>query len=226
MDQPKECEKNCVCDLLRRDTRFIVLTGGPGAGKTAVLELIRKMLCEHIAILPEAASIVFGGGFWRMDSLSGRLSAQKAIFHVQREMENLVRAEERWAMALCDRGTLDGLAYWPEGEASFWALTGTSLKEEYDHYLSVIHLRSPSEAHGYNKRNPLRIESARQAEEIDNRIATVWSKHPKYRSIGSSPDFISKARQAVELIVNDLPACCRFTPTKGLASLESEKALR
>ena len=27
--------------------RRIVLTGGPGAGKTAVLEMMRKTLCEH-----------------------------------------------------------------------------------------------------------------------------------------------------------------------------------
>lgn len=210
-NKPRECEKHCVCDQLRHATNLIVLTGGPGAGKTAVLELVRKMLCEHVAILPEAASIVFGGGFWRLDSLSARISAQRAIFHVQREMENLVRGENRWAMGLCDRGSLDGLAYWPEQEASFWNLAETSLQQEYDRYLSVIHLRSPSESHGYNKQNPLRIESARQAEDIDNKIASVWSRHPKYRVIGSSPDFLSKAKQAVEFIVNDLPECCRFS---------------
>lgn len=210
-NKSRECEKLCVCEDLRLATKLIVLTGGPGAGKTAVLELVRKMLCEHVAILPEAASIVFGGGFWRMESLSARISAQRAIFHVQREMEHLVTQEGRWSMGLCDRGSLDGLAYWPESEASFWTLSGTTLNQEYDRYLSVIHLRSPSDDHGYNKQNPLRIESARQAEVIDSKIATVWSQHPKYRVIGSSPDFLSKAKQAIEFIVGDLPECCRFT---------------
>lgn len=209
-NQPHVCEKHCSCDMLRHSTKLIVLTGGPGAGKTAVLELVRKMLCEHVAILPEAASIVFGGGFWRLESASARMAAQRAIVHIQREMENLVLGEQRWSIGLCDRGSLDGLAYWPEDDASFWSLTGTNLAKEYERYISVIHLRSPSEEHGYNKQNPLRIESAAQAELIDRRIAEVWSKHPKYRTIASKPDFLMKAKQALEYIVDDLPGCCRF----------------
>lgn len=35
--------------------RRVVLTGGPGAGKTATLELIRQSFCEHVHVLPEAA---------------------------------------------------------------------------------------------------------------------------------------------------------------------------
>jgi broad-specificity NMP kinase len=38
----------------------MVLTGGPGAGKTAVLELLRHSLCDDVAILSEAAGIIFG----------------------------------------------------------------------------------------------------------------------------------------------------------------------
>lgn len=43
----------------------VVLTGGPGAGKTAVLELVRRAVCRHVRVLPEAASVVYGGGFPR-----------------------------------------------------------------------------------------------------------------------------------------------------------------
>jgi predicted ATPase len=42
--------------------KLVVLTGGPGAGKTALLEVVRRHFCEHVVVLPEAASIVFGGG--------------------------------------------------------------------------------------------------------------------------------------------------------------------
>ena len=49
------------------ERRRVVLTGGPGAGKTAVLELIRQSFCTHVKVLPEAAGIVFGGGFPRED---------------------------------------------------------------------------------------------------------------------------------------------------------------
>lgn len=52
--------KPCDCGD-RHVPRRVVLTGGPGAGKTAVLELIRLFFCEHVKTLPEAAGIVFGG---------------------------------------------------------------------------------------------------------------------------------------------------------------------
>lgn len=70
--------------------RVVGLTGGPGAGKTAVLEIARKNFCEHISILPEAASIVFGGGFLRHETLPAKKAAQRAIFSVQKELERLV----------------------------------------------------------------------------------------------------------------------------------------
>ena len=53
--------KTCDCSETHK-TRRVVLTGGPGAGKTAVLELIRQNFCKHVKVLPESAGILFGGG--------------------------------------------------------------------------------------------------------------------------------------------------------------------
>jgi predicted ATPase len=53
--------KPCACGR-QHDVRRIVLTGGPGAGKTAVLELVRQEFCARQSVA-EAAGIVFGGGF-------------------------------------------------------------------------------------------------------------------------------------------------------------------
>src|SRR5689334_15683057 len=95
------------CELMKLvPARRIVLTGGPGAGKTAVLEMIRKTLCEHVQVLPESAGIVFGGGFPRRPELKARRAAQRAIFHVQCELEAAIITDEV-SVALCDRGTID-----------------------------------------------------------------------------------------------------------------------
>ena len=61
-----------ACDCSQKHVaRRVVLTGGPGAGKTATLELIRRSsFCEHVQILPESAGIVFGGGFPRRATLA------------------------------------------------------------------------------------------------------------------------------------------------------------
>src|ERR1041385_7974553 len=113
---------SCGCDELHAPRR-IVLTGGPGAGKTAVLELIRQSFCPHVKVLPEAAGILFGGGFPRGPAVTQRKAAQRAIFYVQRELESVWAAEDA-AIVLCDRGTVDGAAYWP-GPEDFWSSVGT-----------------------------------------------------------------------------------------------------
>jgi predicted ATPase len=197
---------HCTCTGTH-DPHRIVLTGGPGAGKTAVLEVIRKAMCRHVHVLPESAGILFGGGFPRGRAPELRRAAQRAIFYVQRELEATVKMED-YAIVLCDRGTIDGLAYWPGPEDMLHTL-GTSLDEQLARYHAVIHLRTPADGAGYNFDNPLRIESPAEASEIDDRIAAVWRRHPRRFEVPATTDFIAKAARAIELIVRELPACCR-----------------
>ena len=204
-----ECRINCECQGTHEEPRLIVVTGGPGAGKTAVLELARKNFCEHIAVLPEAASIVFGGGFWRRDTLPARKAAQRAIFHVQRELENIVVEEKKSAVALCDRGTLDGLAYWPNSPQSYFEELGIRREDELSKYAAVIHLRTPGADGGYNRSNPVRVETAIQAAEIDRRILDAWAGHPQRFIIESTSHFLVKAEKAIELVRRQLPDCCK-----------------
>ena len=67
----------------------IVLTGGPGGGKTTAADLFRREIGERVVIVPEAATLIFSGGFPRCTGRSGILAAQHAIFHVQRNLENV-----------------------------------------------------------------------------------------------------------------------------------------
>jgi len=205
---------NCECSKTHTGRR-VVITGGPGAGKTAVLELIRQYFCKHIKVLPESAGIVFGGGFPRDKSVAVRQAGQRAIFFIQRELENAADAE-RPAIVLCDRGTIDGAAYWP-GPADLWSAVGTTLDEQMQRYNAVIHLRTPGLLVGYNHTNPLRIESAEEAAAIDTRIANAWEKHPRRFVVESSPDFLSKAAKALQLLRDEVPECCRHhvVPLRG-----------
>jgi len=185
-----------------------VLTGGPGAGKTATLELIRRAsFCEHVHILPEAAGIVFGGGFPRRRDIGGRRAAQRAIYHVQHELEESV-AGDNAAIVLCDRGTLDGAAYWPGPEDYFDSVHST-LADELARYDAVIHLRTPPVDGGYNHANPLRTESAMEAADVDRRILHVWQTHPRRFVVEANADFLRKAAQVLTLLRAELPECCR-----------------
>lgn len=201
--------KKCRCGNVHENTQLIAVTGGPGAGKTAVLQMAQRSFCRHVAFLPEAASVIFGGGFPRHSTYSGRCAAQRAIFYVQREAERLALEEGRFAAAFCDRGTVDGSAYWPGEPAELFGQVGTSLAEQVARYAAVIHLRTPDGERGYNHDNPLRKESAEEAARIDERIAEVWQGHPNRFVIDSADDFADKAVQALALLQSEVPECCR-----------------
>jgi hypothetical protein len=60
---------------------------------------------------------------------------------------------------VCDRGTIDGIAYWP-GPDDLMTEVGTTVAEQLTRYHAVIHLRTPPSWEGYNHANPLRLETA------------------------------------------------------------------
>jgi predicted ATPase len=204
--------RECQCKETH-PSRRIVLTGGPGAGKTAVLELVRLSFCKHVDVLPESASILFGGGFRRGVTPAGKAASQRAIFQVQRELEAVAEVEANAALTLCDRGTVDGAAYWP-GAGDFFAAFGTTREAELKRYEAVIHLRTPHSHEGYNQRNPVRIESVRiesaaEAATIDAALAKVWDGHPRVFLVENQPNFLQKAHQVIEILRAAVPACCR-----------------
>jgi predicted ATPase len=201
---------------------LVVLTGGPGAGKSAVLGIVRRAFCHHIAILPEAATILFGGGFPRDESEAGRRAVQRVLFEMQRELERITIEEGRAAIALCDRGTLDGLAYWPGGAAAACAALDVDRRAELARYAVVIHLRTPGASHGYDHSNPVRAESASEALEADMRTAEAWDGHPNRCFVESEDDFLAKVANAVKLIRNEIPPCCRAHPIAQLGERASE----
>lgn len=184
--------------------RLVVLTGGPGAGKTAVLEVIRRNFGERVDVLPEAASILFKGGFPRNGDEAHRRAAQRAIFYVQRELERMAQDGGSHSVGLCDRGTIDGLAYWPGEPASFWSELGTTYERELARYHAVIHLRTPP-ARNYTHKNPMRTENASEAAAIDERILGVWAPHPRRFIVESTTDFLDKIVRVLTILNGELP---------------------
>ena len=93
--------------------RRVVLTGGPGGGKTTAADMFRREIGERVVIVPEAATMLFGGGFPRGREPNAVRACQRAIFHVQVNLEDIQAAHYPDRFLLCDRGTVDGAAYWP-----------------------------------------------------------------------------------------------------------------
>ena len=129
----------------------------------------------------------------------------------QRELE-VVGDAHRPAIVLCDRGTVDGVAYWPGEAADFWSSLGTEARLELARYDAVIHLRTPPPGRGYNHRNPLRTETPAAAAEIDARILQAWADHPRRFVVESSARFLDKATRAIAILHGEVPECCVHGP--------------
>lgn len=198
---------SCGCDV-PHSPRLVVLTGGPGAGKTSLLELVQYTFCHHVIVLPEAASILWRGGFPRRENTSARCAAQRAIVRVQVELQRLAIENGHSALIVCDRGTLDGLAFWPRQPEAYFDDLETTRERELARYAAVIHLQPPSLSGGYLTTS-LRPESAEQAAAIDARIVDAWGGHPRTFTIQSDTSFVGKMERGIALIRAELPACCR-----------------
>src|SRR5690606_8241927 len=106
----------------------------------------------------------------------------------------------------CDRGTLDGLAYWPGDPAEYYAELGLVREQELARYAAVVQLRPPPLEHGYQQ-TALRTETAIEAARIDERITAAWAGHPRHIIIESDPNFLFKLERAVDAIHAELPPC-------------------
>jgi predicted ATPase len=171
----------------------IVVTGGPGGGKTTAVDLLRRELGERIVIVPEAATMLFGGGFPRRSEPSARRAAQRAIYHVQRNVEDVQTAAFPGRILLCDRGTVDGAAYWPDGEDGFFEAVGTTRADELARYDAVIFFESAAAGGRHIEGgNPVRVESLAQAASLDKTLFQLWSKHPRFFFVPNNHSFFRK----------------------------------
>jgi len=181
--------------------RRIALTGGPGGGKTTAADLLRRELGSRVVIVPEAATILFAGGFPRSEHTDANRAAQSAIFHVQRNLEDVQSALYPERTLLCDRGTVDGGAYWHNGQESFFHAQGTTLDAELSRYDAVVFFETAAVAGlSIEGGNPVRCESLQQAVDLDARLRTLWSRHPRFTLIPHSSSFLTKIMGALGVL--------------------------
>jgi predicted ATPase len=186
----------------------IVLTGGPGGGKTTAVDLFRREIGERVVIVPEAATILFQGGFPRSRKPHASQFAQTAIFHVQRRLEDVQAALFPGRTLLCDRGTVDGAVYWPGQPRDYFNAVGTTLDIELARYDAVIFFETAARGGiSIEGGNPVRNESIDEAVKLDKKLRELWSRHPRFILVPHNPSFfkkISLGLAALERIVVQL----------------------
>ena len=94
---------------------------------------------------------------------------------------------------LCDRGTIDGAAYWPGDQASFFEAVGSTREHELGRYDAIIFFESAAVGGmSVEGGNPTRIESNEHALALDRRLREIWSEHPRFVVVPHNPSFIEK----------------------------------
>jgi predicted ATPase len=188
----------------------VVLTGGPGGGKTTAADLFRREIGERVIVVPEAATLLFSGGFPRLAQSSAQRSTQCAIYHVQRGLEDIQAARYPDRILLCDRGTVDGGAYWPGGADDFYATLGSTHADELARYDAVLFFETAAHGdHGFESENRYRTESQHEAIELDERLRTLWSPHPHFTVVPHTASFFRKMTIGLgllESLILQLPA--------------------
>jgi nicotinamide riboside kinase len=179
--------------------RKLAITGGPSGGKTTLIDTLQRDLGHQIAVAPEAASILYRGGFPRRKGTLRQKHVQRAIYFTQFELEALVQDEYSDKLIICDRGSLDSMAYWPSDGTNFLDSINSTLEKEITRYDWVLHLDTAPEEH-YDSENPIRTESYSEAPRLNDRILAAWQLHPQRWVIHHHSDFFSKMSQCMKII--------------------------
>jgi predicted ATPase len=172
----------------------IVLTGGPGAGKTQVSLSLAEAEPVNFIRVPEAATRVYDLLQTRWDRLDidGQRDVQRRIYHLQIETEKTYSNQDR--VLILDRGTIDGSAYWPHGPDDYWKDLNTSLAKELERYDAVIWLETAAALGLYDGDNSnfCRFEDAPAAIASGEVLLRLWGGHPKLRLIKASASLDEK----------------------------------
>ncbi|QQS26396.1 MAG: AAA family ATPase [Actinomycetota bacterium] len=179
----------------------VVLTGGPGGGKTTAGDLYLRELGETAIIVPEAATLLFAGGFPRVDEPDAERSLQQAIFAVQHHLEDVQGARFPERVQLCDRGTVDGAAFWPDGQDEFFAIAGTDLRQELARYDAVLFFETAAVGGlSIEGGNRYRLESVDEAVALDERLRELWSQHERFYFVPHQQSFLAKITAGLAIL--------------------------
>jgi predicted ATPase len=189
----------------------IVLAGGPGSGKSTILEALILRFQNELCVVEEAATYLIVN-CWFKPPFFGEylLLFQARVSNLQREWEDagVGQAQENGMKGiLCDRGRVDGPAYLQGNILEWETLLKTTLQAELSRYTLVLFLEMPDEAQ-YRRiasSNPVRFEPWKEAKPLSDRLTAAWSLHPQFNRIPyiPVPDRIAHVESLIQAHIND-----------------------
>jgi hypothetical protein len=200
---------NYEADMKKTKCIKIVLTGGPVAGKTSILAYLKDYFGDKILVIPEIPTFfekhIFKDN--RFFSLFFNKQISKLFFDTQNQLEDIyseMAKKEKIQLIVCDRGLLDGAAYYSRGVASFIKLHGISFSKMYKKYDAVIWVETLATI---NKKKcflirPSSKKSFNDILRISENTLDVWSPHPLFYQVREKS--IDAKKEKILEIINNL----------------------
>lgn len=192
--------------------RRIVLTGGPGSGKTSVIEKIRQVFGGEgykVIVVPETATELMNNGITFKDGSISLLDFQELVMRLQLAKEEVVERNIELSgsdkvIVIYDRGTIDNTAYInkKEFEEILTRLnhvkTFSELMNKYDLVINLV----GREDFYTTDNNKARSESASEALKLGDTTLKCWLGH-KLIKIVLPKDRIEDKYNEVLNIINE-----------------------
>ena len=198
--------------------KTVVLTGGPCAGKTTLMEKFRNEVDSipkvKVFFAKEAATLLKQSGINFVDAGADD-TFQRMIINQQLIAERIARiTAEKFAAAhpdykiiiICDRGIMDGEAYFEDKNEFMRLLADFELtkKTVYKRYDMILFLRSAAggttEFYTTMDGTP-RDETPEQAIDLDTGVYNAWCEHTNFSSVENSFKFYEKLDVAISRIL-------------------------
>lgn len=174
----------------------IVLTGGPCAGKTEVIEGIKEKLKEegyYVILIPETASELIPNGIIPDKNREHTLIFQQLVLLAQTQKEQNVNTycqnlitnsthllkDKKGIIILCDRGIIDNRAYLSHEDyhnlLKRYHYNELEILDQYDLAIDLISLATAKpELYALNG---IRYENTEEAARIDQITSSAWLLH-------------------------------------------------
>ena len=191
----------------------IVLTGGPGSGKTTVLDKIKQVYTMQgikVLIVQETATELINSGVSFLDGTISLLDFQELVLRLQLYKEEIIDRTLEYSkkddiLVIYDRGTIDNSAYVSkeEFEEVLARLNHEkSFSDLMNHYDLVIDLVGREDFYT-TENNKARSESVDEALNLGNKTLQSWVGHRKVRIV-KPKDTIDEKINEVLNIINEL----------------------
>lgn len=190
----------------------IVLTGGPCAGKSSSLELIKNYLRDLgylVLIVNESPTELIKSGIKPFgDNKIGMVEFQDIVLKYQLFKEKLVIEtakkyyDDKEIVIIYDRGIIDYKAYIGK-EAYYDLLDKYNLVETdiFNDYDMIIYLETAAKCKSYTTdNNNARSENVSEAIKLDDKTFDAWESHEKIYIIKSNEDFLAKQNEIIGVI--------------------------